>query len=76
MLSVRPDRVGVMRTLFLDEQHEAPRDHAPSPYFMDNLNTKKYFVSGELKFYLLFTIGLNLSSNDPITCKNYVSDIT
>lgn len=45
MLSVRPDCVGVMRNLFLDEQHEAPRDHAPSPYFMDNANPKKFFVS-------------------------------
>ncbi|XP_015599184.1 UPF0605 protein CG18335 [Cephus cinctus] len=46
MLSVRPDCVGVMRNLPLDEQHETPRDHAPSPYFMDNVNPKKYFVSG------------------------------
>lgn len=47
MLSVRPDCVGVMRNLFLDEQYEAPRDHAPSPYFMDNANPKKFFVSRE-----------------------------
>ncbi|XP_053992705.1 UPF0605 protein CG18335-like [Hylaeus volcanicus] len=45
MLTVRPDRVGVMRNLFLDEQHETPRDHSPSPHFMDNANPKKYFVS-------------------------------
>ncbi|KAG7209293.1 hypothetical protein KM043_015406 [Ampulex compressa] len=45
MLTVRPDCVGVMRNLPLDEQYEAPRDHAPSPYFMDNANPDKYFVS-------------------------------
>lgn len=47
MLSVRPDCVGVMRNLFLDEQYEKPRDHAPSPYFMDNANPKKYFISSK-----------------------------
>ncbi|XP_017796158.1 PREDICTED: UPF0605 protein CG18335 [Habropoda laboriosa] len=45
MLAVRPDCVGVMRNLSLDEQHEKPRDHAPSPYFMDNANPQKYFIS-------------------------------
>ncbi|XP_076626839.1 CIMIP2 protein CG18335 [Colletes latitarsis] len=45
MLAVRPDRVGVMRNLVLDEKYETPRDHSPSPYFMDNANPKKYFVS-------------------------------
>ncbi|CAK9823022.1 UPF0605 protein CG18335 [Anthophora retusa] len=45
MLTVRPDCVGVMRNLFLDEKHEQPRDHAPSPYFMDNANPQKYFIS-------------------------------
>lgn len=49
MLSVRPDCVGVMRNLPIDEQCERPRDHAPSPYFMDNANPKKYFVNGEYK---------------------------
>ncbi|KAF3422306.1 hypothetical protein E2986_12851 [Frieseomelitta varia] len=46
MLTVRPDCVGVMRNLFLDEQYETPRDHAPSPYFMDNANPEKHFMSG------------------------------
>ncbi|XP_076674004.1 CIMIP2 protein CG18335 [Andrena cerasifolii] len=45
MLTVRPDCVGVMRNLFLDEQYEAPPDHSPSPYFMDNSNPEKYFIS-------------------------------
>ncbi|OAD57336.1 hypothetical protein WN48_02262 [Eufriesea mexicana] len=45
MLTVRPDCVGVTRNLFLDEQYETPRDHSPSPYFMDNANPKKYFIS-------------------------------
>lgn len=47
MLSVRPDCVGVMRDLFIDEQHEVPREHSPSPYFMDNANPQKYFKSSE-----------------------------
>lgn len=46
MLTVRPDCVGVMRNLFLDEQYETPRDHSPSPYFMDNANPQKHFMSG------------------------------
>ncbi|XP_047357647.1 UPF0605 protein CG18335-like [Vespa velutina] len=45
MITVRPDCVGVMRNLPIDEQYEVPRDHAPSPYFMDNANPKKYFIS-------------------------------
>ncbi|XP_012174685.1 UPF0605 protein CG18335 isoform X1 [Bombus terrestris] len=45
MLTVRPDCVGVTRNLFLDEQHETPSDHSPSPYFMDNANPQKYFIS-------------------------------
>ncbi|KAK2574990.1 hypothetical protein KPH14_008748 [Odynerus spinipes] len=45
MLTVRPDCAGVTRNLPVDEQCEVPRDHAPSPYFMDNANPKKYFVS-------------------------------
>lgn len=47
MLTVRPDCVGVTRNLFLDEQHETPSDHSPSPYFMDNANPQKYFISRE-----------------------------
>ncbi|XP_046740204.1 UPF0605 protein CG18335-like [Diprion similis] len=46
MLSVRPDCVGVMRNLPVDEQCERPRDHAPSPYFMNNDNPGKFFVNG------------------------------
>ncbi|XP_014608476.1 PREDICTED: UPF0605 protein CG18335-like [Polistes canadensis] len=46
MITVRPDCVGVMRNLPVDEQYEVPRDHAPSPYFMDNANPTKYFISG------------------------------
>ncbi|XP_076232496.1 CIMIP2 protein CG18335 [Calliopsis andreniformis] len=45
MLAVRPDCVGVMRNLFVDEKYEVPRDHSPSPYFMDNANPQKYFIS-------------------------------
>ncbi|KAI4492147.1 hypothetical protein M0802_010044 [Mischocyttarus mexicanus] len=47
MITVRPDCVGVMRNLPVDEQYEVPRDHAPSPYFMDNANPKKYFISSK-----------------------------
>ncbi|XP_012270479.1 UPF0605 protein CG18335 [Orussus abietinus] len=46
MLTVRPDCVGVMRNLPVDEQCERPRDHAPSPYFMENTNPNKFFISG------------------------------
>ncbi|XP_076161676.1 CIMIP2 protein CG18335-like isoform X2 [Ptiloglossa arizonensis] len=46
MLTVRPDCVSVMKNLFVDEQHETPRDHSPSPYFMNNADPKKYFING------------------------------
>lgn len=44
---VRPDCAGLLKSLPVDEQYETPRDHASSPYFMDNVNSKKYFMSGE-----------------------------
>lgn len=60
MLYIRPDRVGIMRNLTLDEQYEKPRDHAPSPYFMDNVNPNKYFVSGELRAIAFSFLSSNL----------------
>ncbi|XP_043275423.1 UPF0605 protein CG18335-like [Venturia canescens] len=46
LIAIRPDCVGAADTLTIDEQCETPRDHAPSPYFMENTNPEKYFVSG------------------------------
>ena len=47
MLLVRPELASLIKSLPLDEQFESPRGHSPSPYFMDNANPNKNFISGK-----------------------------
>ncbi|KAF7997605.1 hypothetical protein HCN44_006176 [Aphidius gifuensis] len=44
--TVRPDYTRTLRNLPVEEPCEQPRNQNPSPYFMDNTNEQKYFVSG------------------------------
>ncbi|CAD6216314.1 GSCOCG00004466001-RA-CDS [Cotesia congregata] len=46
LVTVRPDYAMMMRNLPVDEAYQVPRDHSPSPFFMENSDPDKYFVSG------------------------------
>ncbi|OXU28851.1 hypothetical protein TSAR_001400 [Trichomalopsis sarcophagae] len=46
LIDVRPEYAALQRTIPVDEKFEKPKDYNTSPYFMDNLNSQKYFING------------------------------
>ncbi|XP_069685802.1 CIMIP2 protein CG18335-like [Periplaneta americana] len=46
LLAVRPERVGVLRTLPITEPAMCPLRQSTSPFFMENLNPEKYLKLG------------------------------